>query len=159
MRFAEAIPVRCNVLCLLEDLRLLKEHLETYAQSIGSLLSSMSDTPELLRPVVEYALSTLHHLLYPNSSLRAHLVAGTAQTLLSAHVILAVLSPFDESEHEQLQEETLFQKLSLSRSVAQKVLEGVGNEKPVFARVSRESKEILRGLHASGGDASLEGLF
>jgi hypothetical protein len=53
----------------------------------------------------------------------------------------------------------LFQKLSLSRSVAQKVLEGVGNEKPVLARVSREAKEILRERHVAGGDPDLEGLF
>ena len=70
-----------------------------------------------------------------------------------------MLSPFDEDEHERLEEETLYQKLSLSRSVAQKVLEGVGNDKPILARVSRESKEIFRRLHAAGDDSSLEGLF
>jgi len=90
---------------------------------------------------------------------RAHLVAGTAQTLLSAHVVAAVLGPSDEREYEQVQEENLFQKLSLLRSVAQKVLECVGNEKPVLARMSRESKEILRELYVAGDDPSLEGLF
>lgn len=86
-------------------------------------------------------------------------MSGTAQTLLSAHVILAVLSPFGEQEYESTQEETLFQRLSLSRSVAQKVLESVGNDKPVFARVSREARDILRTLHAAGNDPGLEGLF
>jgi hypothetical protein len=79
--------------------------------------------------------------------------------MLSAHVILTVLSPFDESEDEPLHEENLFQKLSLSRNVAQKVLEGVGNEKPLLARVSRESKEIFRELYTAGDDSSLDGLF
>lgn len=117
-------------------------HSETYAQAIGTLMSSLSNTPELLRPIVE-----------------AHLVSGTPQTMLSAHVILAVLNPFDDSEHDQVLEENLFQKLSLSRNVAQKVLEGVGNEKPLLARVSRESKEIFRRLYTADVDSGLEGLF
>lgn len=79
--------------------------------------------------------------------------------MLSAHVILAVLNPFDDSEHDQVLEENLFQKLSLSRNVAQKVLEGVGNEKPLLARVSRESKEIFRRLYTADVDSGLEGLF
>jgi hypothetical protein len=89
---------------------------------------------------------------------RTHLTAGTPQSLFSAHVILAVLSPLDDDSNEY-ENEHLFQKLSLSRSVAQKVLEGVGNEKPVLARVSREAKEILRERHVAGGDPDLEGLF
>jgi hypothetical protein len=109
--------------------------------SLLVLLSPSSTFPSLF-------FSTIH---------RTHLVAGTAQSLLSAHVTLVVLSPSDDDSSEQ--EEHLFQKLSLSRSIAQKVLEGVGNEKPVLARVSREAKEILRERYIAGGDSNLEGLF
>ena len=45
------------------------------------------------------------------------------------------------------------------RTVAQKVLEGVGSDRPLVARVSREAREILREMHVSGGDSSLDGLF
>ena len=82
---------------------------------------------------------------------RAHLAAGTDQTVLSAHVILAVLTVDEYTSIEQ----NLFQKLSLLRSVAQKVKESVGNDKPFIARPSREARDLLREL----GDESLDGLF
>ena len=83
---------------------------------------------------------------------RAHLVAGTDQTVLSAHVILAVLTV---DEYTSTDEQNLFQKLSLLRSVAQKVKESVGNDKPFIARPSREARDLLREL----SDGSLDGLF
>ncbi|KAG6884723.1 hypothetical protein C0993_008704 [Termitomyces sp. T159_Od127] len=110
-------------------------HGETYTQAIGELVSSLSDSPELLRPMV-----------------MSRLVAGTPQTMLGAHIILAVLTPDEEAEDVQ---PNLFQKLSLLRSVAQKVLETIGNEKPVIARPSREARDLLKELE----DESLDGLF
>ncbi|KAG5638049.1 hypothetical protein H0H81_002083 [Sphagnurus paluster] len=111
-------------------------HGEHYTQAIGELVASLSvENPELLRPIVT-----------------SHLVAGTPQTMLAAHIILAVLTP-DEDIGEI--HENLFQKLSLLRSVAQKVLESIGNEKPSIARPSREARDLLKEL----GDESLDGLF
>ncbi|KAG6896538.1 hypothetical protein C0992_007574 [Termitomyces sp. T32_za158] len=110
-------------------------HGETYTQAIGELVSSLSDSPELLRTMVT-----------------SHLVAGTPQTMLGAHIILAVLTPDEEADDVQ---PNLFQKLSLLRSVAQKVLETIGNEKPIIARPSREARDLLKELE----DDSLDGLF
>jgi hypothetical protein len=80
-------------------------------------------------------------------------VAGTSQSVISSHVILAVLSQDEESDSND--EPNLFQKLSLLRSVAQKVQESAANEKPIIARPSREARDLLKELD----DESLEGLF
>lgn len=80
-------------------------------------------------------------------------MAGTLQSVISSHVILAVLSPDEESD--PIDEPNLFQKLSLLRSVAQKVQESAGNEKPIIARPAREARDLLKELD----DESLEGLF
>ncbi|KAG6810659.1 hypothetical protein H0H92_010871 [Tricholoma furcatifolium] len=108
-------------------------HGETYTQAIGELVASMSDAAELLRPVVT-----------------SYLVAGTPQTMLGAHIILAVLTP-----DEDFDPPNLFQQLHLLRSVAQKVLESIGNEKPNIARPSREARDLLKDME----DDSLDGLF
>jgi hypothetical protein len=76
-------------------------------------------------------------------------VSGTPQSVLSSHSVLAVLS--DEEEHIP----NVFQRLSLMRSVAQKVRESATNEKPSIGRPSREAKELLKRLD----DESLQGLF
>ncbi|KAF5374683.1 hypothetical protein D9615_008940 [Tricholomella constricta] len=111
-------------------------HGEHYTQAIGELVSSLSkEHPDLLRPLVT-----------------THLVAGAPQTMLAAHVILAVLTPDEEADDIP---ENLFQKLSLLKNVAQKVLESIGNEKPSIARPSREARELLKELD----DESLDGLF
>lgn len=83
-----------------------------------------------------------------------HLVAGTEQTVISAHVILAVLT-IDEDDDSDDEEQNLFQKLSLIRSVAQKVQESAANEKPSIARPSREARDLLKDLD----DENLDGLF
>ncbi|KAG6915850.1 hypothetical protein DXG01_009609 [Tephrocybe rancida] len=111
-------------------------HGDTYTQAVGDLVSSLSESPELLRPIVT-----------------SHLVVGTPQTMLGAHIILAVLTPDDDDDDDE--QPNLFQKLSLLRSVAQKVLESIGNEKPVIARPSREARDLLKELE----DESLDGLF
>ncbi|KAG6848260.1 hypothetical protein H0H93_001776 [Arthromyces matolae] len=110
-------------------------HGETYTQAIGELVASLSDSPELLRPLVV-----------------SHLVAGTPQTMLGAHITVAVLTP---NENTDAVGSNLFQKLSLLRNVAQKVFESIGNEKPNIARPSREARDLLRTLD----DESLDGLF
>ncbi|KAG6873014.1 hypothetical protein C0995_003975 [Termitomyces sp. Mi166 len=127
-------PVRESCVELVMD-AFKETHGETYTQATGELVSSLSDSPELLRPMV-----------------MSHLVAGTPQTMLGAHIILSVLAPDEEADDVQ---PNLFQKLSLLRSVAQKVLETIGNEKPVIARPSREARDLLKELE----DESLDGLF
>ncbi|KAG6844943.1 hypothetical protein H0H87_002276 [Tephrocybe sp. NHM501043] len=109
-------------------------HGDTYTQAIGVLVAALSDFPDLLRPIVT-----------------SHLMAGTPQTMLGAHIILAVLSPEEDDDLET----NLFQKLGLLRGVAQKVLESIGNEKPSIARPSREARDLLKELD----DKDLDGLF
>jgi hypothetical protein len=63
-----------------------------------------------------------------------------------------LLTP-DEESHTQ--EPNLFQKLSLLRSVAQKVQESAANDQPFIARPAREARELLKELD----DESLQGFF
>ena len=84
---------------------------------------------------------------------RSHLVGGTPPSVLSSHVILAVLSPDDDSESKE--GPNLFQKLKLMRKVAQKALESAGHDQPFVARPAREARELIRGLD----DDTLVGLF
>ena len=79
---------------------------------------------------------------------------GTPASVISSHTLLAVLSP-DEEGDSPTDGENLFQKLGLMRSVAQKVIESVGNEKPSIARPAREAREALRYID----DESLQGLL
>ncbi|KAF9012742.1 armadillo-type protein [Cyathus striatus] len=108
-------------------------HDDNYCQAIGELVASLSNHPELY-------------------SLFSHLVAGTPPSVLSSHLILAVLTP-DEDLHDQ--PSNLFQKLGVLRSVAQKVLDSAANEKPGIARPARESRDLLKELD----DETLSGLF
>lgn len=52
-------------------------------------------------------------------------------------------------------EPNLFQKLSLLRSVAQKVQESVASDKPIIGRPAREARDLLKEMD----DESLQGLF
>jgi hypothetical protein len=71
---------------------------------------------------------------------------------VASHTIVAVLTP-DEENHTS--EQNLFQRLSLLRSVAQKVQESAANDKPFIARPAREARELLKELE----DESLQGFF
>ena len=82
----------------------------------------------------------------------AQLVAGTPQSVVSSHCILATLSPDDEEDQP---ETNVFQKLGILRKVAQKVQESAANEKPSIARPAREAREALKAL----GDDALQGMF
>lgn len=84
---------------------------------------------------------------------RSHLVGGTPPSVLSSHVILAVLSSDDDSGH--LPGPNLFQKLKLMRKVAQKTLESAGHDQPFIARPAREARDLIKELE----DDSLVGLF
>ncbi|KAJ7334076.1 armadillo-type protein [Mycena albidolilacea] len=112
-----------------------ESHSENYAQAIGDLVAALAVYPDLLRPLVE-----------------AYLVGGTPPSVLASHTIVALLTP-DEESHTQ--EPNLFQKLSLLRSVAQKVQESAANDQPFIARPAREARELLKELD----DESLQGFF
>ena len=71
----------------------------------------------------------------------AHLVAGTPQSVVSSHCILAVVSPDEEDETD---EPNVFQKLGVLRKVAQKAQESAANEKPSIARPARGARDALK---------------
>lgn len=130
--------------------------IEHYCQALGSLVVALSDQPELLRPTVVYVIT------YNNSSFtaltqllhRAYLSSGTQPSVLSSHVMRAVLRPeegFDDPDGSP----NLFQKLEVLRTVAQKVLESAANDKPIISKPAREAREVLREMD----DPNLRGLF
>ncbi|SJL18223.1 uncharacterized protein ARMOST_21801 [Armillaria ostoyae] len=110
---------------------------ESYIQTIASLVAGLAIFPDELQPVVE-----------------SDLVVGTPASVISSHTLIAVISP-DEEGDSPTGEENLFQKLGLMRSVVQKVIESAGNEKPFIARPAREAREALRYID----DESLRGLL
>ncbi|KAG7441044.1 ARM repeat-containing protein [Guyanagaster necrorhizus] len=110
---------------------------ESYIQAIASLVAALAIFPDILQPVVE-----------------SYLVAGTPASVISSQTLRAVLSA-DEEEEDGGEGENLFQKLGLMRSVAQKVIESAGNEKPSIARPAREAREALRRVD----DENLQGLL
>ncbi|KAJ7760500.1 armadillo-type protein [Mycena metata] len=109
-------------------------HDENYGQAIADLVSSLAIYSELLRPLVE-----------------AYLIGGTPLSVVASHTIVALLTP----DQDNFQEQNLFQKLSLLRSVAQKVQESAASDKPFIARPAREARDLLKELE----DESLQGFF
>lgn len=121
-------------------------------------MSSLSDKPELLRRIVEYVFYGFSKEMIFDSELhfrtnRLHLVVGTPCSILSSHVILAVVDQDENSG--DIDGPNLFQKLKLMRKVAQKALESSGNEKSFIARPARAARDIIKGLD----DDTLNGLF
>jgi hypothetical protein len=110
---------------------------ETYAQSIAQLFRSLSHFPQILSPIIN-----------------SYLVPGSPPSPISSHTILAALSP-DDDEDTPNQDDNVFQKLGLLRSVAQKVLENAANERPNISRPAREARDLLK----ASSDPSLVGLF
>jgi len=109
-----------------------ERHEEPYCQSMGLLFVSLSSVPQLLKPVTQ-----------------AHLAEGTPATVLGSNLTSAVLSADDPEQN------GLFQKMGLLRSVAKKILDNIGSDKHSISRLSRESKDLLKALH---GD-ELQGVF
>ncbi|KAH8103551.1 armadillo-type protein [Cristinia sonorae] len=96
-----------------------ESHDDYYVQSTAALFASLASHPDLLKPIVT-----------------AHLVAGTPQTPLSSHCILAVLEDADYTLPPVF--------APVFASVAQKVQENIGNEKPAVSRPAREARELLK---------------
>ena len=70
-------------------------------------------------------------------------------TFLGSSITFAVLSAEDPNQS------GLFQEMGLLKSIAKKVLENIGSDKHSISRLSRESKDLLKGLH----DDELQGVF
>ena len=81
-------------------------------------------------------------------------MVGTPITEASSLVILTVLSP-DEGLDIIDDRPNLFQKLSLLRGVAQKILQSIGSDRSFIAKPAREARDLLKNM----GDSSLQGLF
>ncbi|KAJ7672704.1 armadillo-type protein [Mycena rosella] len=112
-----------------------EQHDDHYAQAIADLVAALAVYPDLLRPLVE-----------------SYLTGGTPPSVIASHTIVALLNPDEENDSSQ---PNLFQKLSLLKSVAQKVQESAANDKPFIARPAREARELLKELD----DEGLQGFF
>jgi hypothetical protein len=118
--------------------------LEYYLQSTAALFAALSTYGSLVDPVVRHVLLAYVNLPPTNGSRRTHLVAGTTPSVLSSHSILALLTDDD------LPASTVPAPFhSVLPSIARKVQESIGTEKPNIARPAREAKEILRKLDDS----------
>lgn len=100
-------------------------HDESYMQSTAALFAALSAFPDLVKPVVEN-----------------HLLAGTPPSVLSSHCIRTVLSPPEDWDVDGPLD--LFERLSVTGSVAQKVQESLSSERPSIARPAREARELLK---------------
>ncbi|TBU31959.1 ARM repeat-containing protein [Dichomitus squalens] len=109
---------------------------DSYYRSVAALFASLSIFDDLVKPIVS-----------------TNLVAGTPQSVLASHCILAVVAP--DEEDDLVEGPNVFQRLGVLRKVAQKAQESAANEKPSIARPAREARDALK---ASGDDA-LQGLF
>lgn len=119
--------------------------LEYYLQSTAALFAALSTYGSLVDPVVRHVLLAYTENLPPtNGSRRTHLVAGTTPSVLSSHSILALLTD------DGIPASTVPAPFhSVLPSIARKVQESIGTEKPNIARPAREAKEILRKLDDS----------
>ncbi|KAI0764358.1 ARM repeat-containing protein [Trametes elegans] len=113
-----------------------EQHEESYNRSVAALFAALSMFPEIVKPIIS-----------------TYLFAGTPQSVLSSHCILAVVAPDDEDDHTE--GPNVFQQLGVLRSVAQKAQEGATSERPSIARPARLARDAIK---ASGDDA-VQGLF
>ncbi|KAH8110478.1 ARM repeat-containing protein [Phellopilus nigrolimitatus] len=105
-------------------------HDEHYLQAVAALFAALSLFPELLQPIVN-----------------EHLLSGTAPSVLSSHAILAVLAKSVEDDSPNATEtHNLFQKLDVLSSIARKIQESIGADRPSISRPAREAKELLNAL-------------
>ncbi|KAK7051190.1 translational activator of GCN4 [Paramarasmius palmivorus] len=95
---------------------------ESYGPAAAALLVALSKYPDLVQPVVE-----------------TYLISGTPPSVVSSHVLLGVIESAADTG-----EETIFEKLGLMASVAQKVQESASHERLDIGRPAREARELLR---------------
>jgi len=102
-----------------------ESHEENYYQSAAAVFAALSIYDNLVDPLV-----------------RTHLVAGTPPSVLSSYSIIAFLSTEDGTPPATVPNPFC----SILPSIAQKIQESIGTEKPNIARPAREAKELLRKL-------------
>jgi hypothetical protein len=90
---------------------------------------------------------TIRSCDFADHQCRTYLVAGTPPSALASHCIVAVLSPPEDEDIVYTEVPVVFK--SHTRSLAQKIQESIGTEKPGIARPAREAKELLRRLDDS----------
>ena len=120
--------------------------LEYYLQSTAALFAALSTYGSLVDPVVRHVLLayTENDIPPTDGSRRTYLVAGTSPSVLSSHSILALLTD------DGIPASTVPAPFhSVLPSIARKVQESIGTEKPNIARPAREAKELLRKLDDS----------
>ncbi|KAH9175038.1 ARM repeat-containing protein [Lactarius sanguifluus] len=100
-------------------------HDEYYLHSIAAVFAALSIYDNLVDPLV-----------------RVHLIAGTPPSVLSSYSIIAFLSTEDDTPAAVVPKPFR----SILSSIAQKIQESIGTEKPNIARPAREAKELLRKL-------------
>jgi len=105
-----------------------ESHEENYLQSMAAVFAALSIHDNLVDPIV-----------------RAHLLAGTPPSVLSSYSIVAFLSTEDGTPLASVPKPFR----SVLPSIAQKIQESIGTEKPNIARPAREAKELLRKLDDS----------
>ncbi|KAN0130768.1 ARM repeat-containing protein [Lactarius tabidus] len=105
-----------------------ESHEENYFQSMAAVFAALSIYDNLVDPLV-----------------RAHLLAGTPPSVLSSYSIVAFLNTEDGTQLASVPKPFR----SLLPSIAQKIQESIGTEKPNIARPAREAKELLRKLDDS----------
>lgn len=72
---------------------------------------------------------------------------GTPPSPLASHIILTVLAEGAGDTSEQ-RKQTIFQRLDLMPSIAKKVQESIGADRPSITRPAREAREHLLALQA-----------
>ncbi|KAH9002519.1 ARM repeat-containing protein, partial [Lactarius deliciosus] len=107
-------------------------HDEYYLQSIAAVFAALSIYDNLVDPLVRHLIAHT----------RVHLVAGTPPSVLSSYSIIAFLSTEDDTPAAVVPKPFR----SILSSIAQKIQESIGTEKPNIARPAREAKELLRKL-------------
>jgi hypothetical protein len=115
-------------------------------QSTAALFAALSIYGSLVDSVVRHVLFPLveHHPL-THSGCRTYLVAGTPTSVLASHSILALLTADDGAPMDVIPGPLR----PVLPSIARKIQESIGTEKPNIARPAREAKDLLRKLDDS----------
>lgn len=114
-------------------------------QSTAALFAALSIYGNLVDPVVRHVLLRAQRLLLTDSGCRTYLVAGTPTSVLASHSILALLT----ADNDDLLDTVPEPFRPILPSIARKIQESIGTEKPNIARPAREAKELLRKLDDS----------
>jgi hypothetical protein len=115
-------------------------------QFAAALFAALSIYGNLVDSVVRHVLLLCAERRPPtHGGCRTYLMAGTPTSVLASHSILALLTADDGDPLDTAPEPFR----PILPSIARKVQESIGTEKPNIARPAREAKELLRKLDDS----------